>query len=92
MGKTSLLEAIYILGRGRSFRDKQISNAVLQRGKSSFTVFGKKGSKFNKSAIGVGFVPKRDEFKYRREKNLKLSLLAKETIQSLSSPQSRKRN
>lgn len=40
-GKTSVLEAIYILGRGRSFRDNQLIN-VVSKGQSSFTVYGKK--------------------------------------------------
>lgn len=86
-GKTSLLEAIYILGRGRSFRDKQISNAV-QRGKSSFTVFGKKGSNFNKSAIGVSCSKKGTNLSIDGEKISKLSLLAKETPIHIVTPKS----
>jgi DNA replication and repair protein RecF len=38
-GKTSLLEAIYILGRGRSFRTRHTDHLVL-RGAERFVVFG----------------------------------------------------
>jgi len=39
-GKTSFLEAIYFLGRGRSFRSPQ-TQALIQTGRSDFTVFGR---------------------------------------------------
>lgn len=38
-GKTSLLEAIFILGRGTSFRSSK-SDAAIQFGAEQFTVFG----------------------------------------------------
>ena len=38
-GKTSLLEAIYVLGRGRSFRTRRLEH-LIRRGASSFVVFG----------------------------------------------------
>jgi DNA replication and repair protein RecF len=38
-GKTSCLEAIYLLGRGRSFRTRQTARLV-QRGRDRLTVFG----------------------------------------------------
>ena len=38
-GKTSLLEAIYLLGRGRSFRTRRLDH-VLRRGRERFVVFG----------------------------------------------------
>lgn len=39
-GKTSILEAIYLLGSGHSFRTREIAPLV-QQGQSSFTVFSK---------------------------------------------------
>jgi DNA replication and repair protein RecF len=38
-GKTSLLETIYLLGRGRSFRTRQ-SRRLIQHGQESFAVYG----------------------------------------------------
>ncbi len=38
-GKTSLLEAIYLLGRGKSFRSA-LSRSIIQKGQESLTVFG----------------------------------------------------
>jgi DNA replication and repair protein RecF len=38
-GKTSLLEAMYVLGRGRSFRSPKIEN-LIRRGTDRFIVFG----------------------------------------------------
>jgi len=38
-GKTSLLEAMYVLGRGRSFRTRRIEH-LIRRGTESFVVFG----------------------------------------------------
>ena len=39
-GKTSLLEAIFLLGRGRSFRTRN-SERLIRQGSSSLTVFGR---------------------------------------------------
>src|SRR5271154_3915489 len=38
-GKTSLLEAIYVLGRGRSFRTRRLEH-LIRHGAESFVVFG----------------------------------------------------
>jgi len=38
-GKTSLLEAIYVLGRGRSFRTRHLDR-LIRRGTAKFVVFG----------------------------------------------------
>jgi len=86
-GKTSLLEAIYILGRGRSFRDKQLFNAV-QRGKDSFTVFGKKRKQLENSAIGVSYSKRGASVRIDGEKVAKLSILAKETPIHIVTPRS----
>src|SRR5436189_5409940 len=39
-GKTSLLEAVFLLGRGRSFRTRN-SERLIRHGQSRFTVFGR---------------------------------------------------
>jgi DNA replication and repair protein RecF len=41
-GKTSVLEAIFLLGRGRSFRTR-ISEKLIRHGQHSLTVFGRTG-------------------------------------------------
>jgi len=38
-GKTSLLEAIYVLGRGRSFRTRRLEH-LIRLGRERFVVFG----------------------------------------------------
>jgi len=38
-GKTSVLEALYVLGRGRSFRTRRLEH-LIRRGRERFTVFG----------------------------------------------------
>ena len=38
-GKTSLLEALYVLGRGRSFRTRRLEH-LIRRGRDRFTIFG----------------------------------------------------
>jgi len=38
-GKTTLLEGIFVLGRGRSFRTRQIQR-IVQRGSEGFAIFG----------------------------------------------------
>ncbi len=55
-GKTSFLEALFVLGRGRSFRTRQMRKLV-QRGEQEFTVYGEigGGSDGSRHRIGVGF-------------------------------------
>ena len=48
-GKTSLLEAVHMLGTGRSFRSRQ-SQGVIQYGEEALTVFGRLN---NGSSLGV---------------------------------------
>lgn len=50
-GKTSLLEAIFILGRGTSFRSSKV-DAAIQFGAEQFTVFGSLGEG-DASRVGV---------------------------------------
>lgn len=51
-GKTSLLEAIYVLGRGRSFRTRRLDN-LIRVGASRFVVFGEVDSVERRIGIGV---------------------------------------
>lgn len=53
-GKTSLLEAIYLLGTGRSYRTKQLEH--LQRhGTDGFSAHGKIVSSSNQDSVQIGF-------------------------------------
>ncbi len=51
-GKTSLLEAIYLLGRGRSFRAPQVA-ALIQNGAQTLTVFGETESPGGNQRLGL---------------------------------------
>lgn len=54
-GKTSILESVFLLGRGRSFRTRQ-TRRLVQSGKSSFSVFGEtRRDERLEHRIGVGF-------------------------------------
>src|SRR5271163_2760598 len=51
-GKTSLLEAIYILGRGRSFRTRRLEH-LIRRGSERFVVFGEVDTASRRVPMGV---------------------------------------
>jgi DNA replication and repair protein RecF len=51
-GKTSLLEAIYILGRGRSFRTRRLDH-LIRRGSERFVVFGEVDAFGRRLSLGV---------------------------------------
>jgi DNA replication and repair protein RecF len=51
-GKTSLLEAIYILGRGRSFRTRRLEH-LIRSGAESFVVFGEVDTATRRVPMGV---------------------------------------
>ncbi|MHB8476828.1 MAG: DNA replication/repair protein RecF [Steroidobacteraceae bacterium] len=51
-GKTSLLEAIYVLGRGRSFRTRRLEHLIRQ-GSSKFVVFGEVETFSRRVSLGV---------------------------------------
>lgn len=51
-GKTSLLEAIYVLGRGRSFRTRRLEHLIRQ-GTERFVVFGEVESPDRQIPLGV---------------------------------------
>jgi DNA replication and repair protein RecF len=51
-GKTSLLEALYVLGRGRSFRTRRLEH-LIRRGSERFVVFGEVDAFGRRVSIGV---------------------------------------
>lgn len=51
-GKTSVLEAIYLLGRGKSFRPGPLS-ALVQNGCEAFTVFGEVAEHGDQHRLGI---------------------------------------
>lgn len=51
-GKTSLLEAIYVLGRGKSFRGGAVA-ALIRSGTDGFTVFGEVGNADGRHRLGI---------------------------------------
>jgi DNA replication and repair protein RecF len=51
-GKTSVLEAIYMLGRGRSFRTRRPLH-LIRRGQDRFIVFGEVGAGASRVPLGV---------------------------------------
>lgn len=53
-GKTSVLETIFFLGRGRSFRPGQ-SATLIQSGADEFTVFGEMREREERRRVGVQF-------------------------------------
>jgi DNA replication and repair protein RecF len=53
-GKTSLLEGIFVLGRGRSFRTRHMQRLV-QRGRDGFAVFGEVMVAGVHRRLGVGY-------------------------------------
>jgi DNA replication and repair protein RecF len=53
-GKTSLLEGVFVLGRGRSFRTRQMRRLV-QHGSDAFAVFGEVRSEGVTRRLGVAY-------------------------------------
>jgi DNA replication and repair protein RecF len=51
-GKTSLLESIYLLGRGRSFRTRRLEH-LIRHGSDRFVVFGEVDSQGRRIPLGV---------------------------------------
>ncbi len=51
-GKTSLLEAIYVLGRGRSFRTRRLEH-LIRHGTEQFVVFGEVETRERRVPLGV---------------------------------------
>lgn len=53
-GKTSILEGIFVLGRGRSFRTRQ-TRRLVQRGQDAFAVYGELAGTAGPRRLGVSF-------------------------------------
>jgi len=51
-GKTSLLEAIYVLGRGRSFRTRRLEN-LIRSGTDRFVIYGEADLRERRIGLGV---------------------------------------
>ncbi len=51
-GKTSVLEALYVLGRGRSFRTRRLEH-LIRHGRDRFVVFGEVDSFDRRVSLGV---------------------------------------
>src|ERR1700726_3080189 len=51
-GKTSLLEAIYVLGRGRSFRTRRLEN-LIRSGTDRFVIYGEADLLERRVGLGV---------------------------------------
>ena len=51
-GKTSVLEALYVLGRGRSFRTRRLEH-LIRRGSNHFVVFGEVEAGSGRVPLGV---------------------------------------
>lgn len=62
-GKTSLLEAIFFLGRGRSFRTAR-NDALVRRGSASFTLTGRVGTGGRTQPLGIRVGPGLTEARY----------------------------
>ena len=50
-GKTSLLESIYVLGRGRSFRTRRLEN-LIRAGANRFVIYGEAGAE-RRTGLGI---------------------------------------
>jgi DNA replication and repair protein RecF len=53
-GKTSILEGMFLLGRGRSFRGRQ-NGRLVRRGEKSLAVYGEVGTQTGVHRLGVAF-------------------------------------
>ncbi len=73
-GKTSLLEAIYFLGRGRSFKATN-NERLIQKGKSEFIITGRIGLKDKEFQLGIQRVNKRTRIRLSGQTITKASQL-----------------
>jgi DNA replication and repair protein RecF len=55
-GKTSLLESIFLLGRGRSFRTRN-SERLIRHDRDRLVVFGRTGGELGAGSSGAGYIP-----------------------------------
>jgi DNA replication and repair protein RecF len=87
-GKTSILEAIYILGRGRSFRNRE-NTAIIRKGEESLELYGSiSGTEGERLGIGIRKNRKSTEAKIGGERIKKISQLARTLPISILTPRS----
>lgn len=86
-GKTSILEALYILGRGRSFRESK-TNAVLKKGAGWYEVSGTATTHGLTQRIGIRKSGRETLVKLNGTRIQKLSILAKELPIHVITPRS----
>lgn len=87
-GKTSILEAIYYLAHGRSFRT-QLTKRIIQHNEDQFVVFGKVNDE-QKDELPIGLSRQRDgktEIKIGGERGQKIAQLAQELPLQLINPE-----
>lgn len=86
-GKTSLLEAIYLLGRGRSFRGNRIAS-VIQKNKQTLELYCEAENHKKSVKIGLRKTTVATDVKINGVRINKLSLLARELPLHLITPRS----
>lgn len=86
-GKTSILESIYILCRGRSFRGLR-AGPIIRNGEEYLQVFAVTQSAEKKSSIGIKKTPGKTEVRIDQTTIRKLSDLAKKTPLQIITPKS----
>ena len=74
-GKTSILEAIYLLGRGKSFRSGQAS-MLIQNGQEALTVFGEVGSDREQHRLGLNITRQGQEAHFDGQAHARIAELA----------------
>lgn len=74
-GKTSILEAIYMLGLGRSFRTRSITK-LIKSGQKELQVFGKTLSSGRSKSIGISRNREKFQIRINKESYTRLSELA----------------
>lgn len=84
-GKTSLLEAVYMLGRGNTFRDKRMGT-IISQSKNFLAVTGKAASEGKKYQVGIGKSHGKTKVVVNGQKVAKLSVLAKTIPLQLVTP------
>lgn len=86
-GKTSILESIYILCRGRSFRGLR-AGPIIRNGEEYLQVFATTENEKIKSSIGIKKTPGKTEVRIDQTNIEKLSDLAKKTPLQIITPKS----
>ena len=87
-GKTSLIESIFLIGHGRSFKDRHLDNLICFD-ESNFTVFLKLFNTTGEQKLGISkFLNKSLEIKINEEKIRQVSVLAQSLPLLVISPES----